>query len=1402
MSTMSISPIAIDLGARFTGVYLAHYHDGHDTLNLNPAAYTVIVPVDGDKITWSQVQRRQRRHQQRCYKRRKLAKRLLELLISEITGQHPKPEILDALHGLLNRRGYNRMETEIDWTSLEEAGPDWHADRFPELFNNEEPLSEQFSRILQNVSLMRKIQSEYSDFWMKKGDLNKDIRKFFGEDDQTIADAHQAMKEAIEKALQSIDMGARHRREYLQNIKKELGKDSRFAFFTKGALDAESLFRLIGNLSNLQLRALRWYFNDKSMADGDYYDDLRLKKTIHRWINRWRPESEDERKRRKELLKSIGKCSSTLDWLMNTSPELTIPPYEDMHNRRPPKDRTLWLNPHALNMLYGDKWRYWAERLGKAPENMAWREGIDEILDLCDRKSRVHTQQFPREDYAATYFLQRLLDRARPFDPYMLRKQAREEVSPAVENGRELLAKDLGRHHVTEFLEFCARYFQETEAARKGLWTPGLLERSDINPPRKKRIMHQLVGQILGLSGMTQEELQDLRENVWIARIGRSSVRAMAKSVEQTRKKYGNFFGVLAERVRAKEAKGEKIGGKDSEKEIQSALLKAEAAANAIANYLGQGDAEKGRYDNPFSIAQLYTILETERHGFSRCSLAAHKENSWRMQMVETEDGKESARCSRLTVDVARPFDGVLRRIIERQAKEIARLKIDHLKEKATSKKHVLVPIIIEENRFAFTQDLHMLKGRKKKAEQMKKILEGQSRLWEAKAERIKKAAKGICAYTGQPLLDSRGELDHILPRSFSFSEHGTVFNSEANLIWVSAQGNRAKKDRRYHLKDLSNTYLAKQFGTSDRETISRQISMVVEKLPKDVPFEALSQKQQKALRHALFMDEREPAFQAAFKRLATHMKSRVNGTQAWLAKNIIKEMKNKLQQEGFENIDFEIIKVPSERVRQMRDLMGHSNPRLRKSEQQGAASHVLDAMCAFAAAAEQSDALRLPEWVSEDMDFLMESFPPWVNINWLERTKPYAPHKAPWSFPIFKTGLYAENFLNIWWSDRGLRIGFDMKNSNEVLGNKTERLIQILAPFMKKQPPSAPPKGQPVCLKIDKIRALSLLQRAARMPLDHESLQAAVLLNHLRYVTQKKEIKAHLLDSNKKLKKEKDITKEKDFIIKVDFRFPQGSKGKKIDFLCQKGTVELPSKKSWLSLYHLLKQKTDDKNKVKADWKEIGEKLFRPGSKRPHKKARREFSLPILATMQGAYRVKRRAPRGELFQMLMIGGYANCGFAVRSGEIDWKKTVPIKILKKSPRVSPAGKLNPADGNRSFVPLDKWLEIKDHGIPGIISLWACPGTKDRMYVKIRQGADTFFEWLEMIPDIPITEVPAEIKPHSKKALKSRLGFVGYPRSNLFMTRIGNEMEYWFIVEFTSSELKDAYKQAWLEKKAG
>lgn len=1234
-STYIISPIAVDLGGKYTGVFLAHHAFDEDPANGTQQGHLLVIPEDQSKITWSQTSRRLARHQARNYKRRKLAKRLLSCVLSATLRRTLAAGERNALNGLLNRRGFNRMDVETDWELLEEASPDWHAEQFDQWFNAEKTLAEQLSGLLQRTDELDNIAGDLGSCSSKR-DVKKAVKAFFGEERPEVVEAHSQILEAMAKARDSLSLGARHRREYLQNIKTELDRDSRLEALRK-QLDSTELLNLVGNISNLQWKPLHWYFDDKKMAGGrDYFDDARLLRVLVRWLENWRPQNEVEKQNRKAHLEALKRMTA-LQWLKETDPATTIPPYEDQNNRRPPKDQTLWLNPDAMTRKYGTNpasglpnWQLWTRNLRKAGRNRGWDDQVADIVGRCERKSRRGRMQENRTDYEDALFLMRLLDRSRAHDPYALRALAKGDVSTGLETCKEHLARDLGAQHLSGFLNLCRDYYAEIQRARSGLWSTdpdNLLEAADLNPPRKSRILHVLVGQILG-EHFSERDLKTFVEQCWLAREGRSTVRSRAETVEKTRKKYGNSFDRLLKRAQYQASTGQKLNKKSDEAAILAAADAADAAEQAcerIARYLDHDDDKKQRYNNCFSIAQLYTLLETDRKGYSRTTLAVHKENSWRMEMIPCADSSETAaRCSRLSADSVRPFDGVLRRIIERQAMEIARLKVDQIKAAMKGRDEPLsIPVLIEDNRFEFTQGLHEVKKNRTKASELTKRIDEETGEWADKFTRIRQDSRGICAYTGDSLDERNGELDHILPQSFSRTRSGTVFNSEANLIWVSRRGNQLKKDKRYRLTDLSPRYLEAHFGTADTERISESIESTLKGLPENKPFDACSEAERKALRHALFLEDNSAAFSLATQRLATRMKSHVNGTQAWFARTLIRMLTARLEQERLTNIDFSVHRIPADQVGLYRQQLAMAAPELKKENIQSAYSHVVDAFSTCVTGLQNHEPAGTSGVLAEDTEWALRALPSSLQIHQLERLKPYSDKKDQSGIRIFKDGIYAEHFLPLWWNAEGVWAGFSVSRKDggeppasvKVEGRNPESLLRVLEPVLEAPLPDKAPEGMPRCFQVDKTKAISVLHSGE---LDGKSAPDDLLaaLHILYYTTQQRKVKQRLLDSGEtKLKKEADVLKEQpDFSVSVKGGWPGRARNKEWKV---EGKLRHPVYRDWKRVLDYARSQVNATGEL-PDWQQLGEQLFRPGSNRAHRKSRREFSLPIVT---GAFR-------------------------------------------------------------------------------------------------------------------------------------------------------------------------------------
>ena len=108
-----ISPIAIDLGAKNTGVYFAHYKAGAK-LSAIQEKEGKVYQLEKDKYTLLMVGRTASRHQRRGFDRRQLVKRLFKLIWEKHFKLPWDKDIQQTVSFLLNRRGFTFLTEQYD----------------------------------------------------------------------------------------------------------------------------------------------------------------------------------------------------------------------------------------------------------------------------------------------------------------------------------------------------------------------------------------------------------------------------------------------------------------------------------------------------------------------------------------------------------------------------------------------------------------------------------------------------------------------------------------------------------------------------------------------------------------------------------------------------------------------------------------------------------------------------------------------------------------------------------------------------------------------------------------------------------------------------------------------------------------------------------------------------------------------------------------------------------------------------------------------------------------------------------------------------------------------------------------------------------------------------------------
>lgn len=729
--SIPVLPISIDLGAVYTGVLSAVYSAG-ESVQESPVKGACFF-VNTKEIQLSQRNRLMKRHQRRVGKRKKQARRLLFLILQEALDIRDIPAREQAfVRGLLKRRGFTYAAEELSEADLSGIEAEILREFFPGF---DECGEDPFAFLLEKAQDRDFLETAYSfiqanaeDF--KKNNVKKRVKASTDlEEPEGLVNQILAIRQFITDSYISMVNGARHRKEYLKNMQNDI--QNRFQELTalhKSDLDADKLYRMIGNIANLQLRVLRKYFNDEKMKEGDIWSPQRLQTVIRKWIRSWHCDSKEDHERKSKLYSSIREASDILHWLQTTDPRLTIPPFEDQNNRRIPGCRSLLLDPDHLDQ--------------KFPEWQKWLSGLLTFLDRWRKdQGELHPGHPAKDDeFQAARTLQRILDWNGAVDPFRIRYQAtgignvrKREVADAA----DCLQQALG-DSAESFLEFARHYYGEVTLARQGILDPSSaqsdssMKECGTKTKKKSGIRHILIGQIMG-THLEVKDLETFLDQHWKRKVeGNQSIASYCKSLEEKRKKEGTVFVQTVRKLQRaeKQATDQKIDIKElvPDKEEQS-LLKALNKVSAFAEHLAESfpgykeslaarlgktaetiEAKEYPFANPFSLAQVYNILEGEKGGYSTTCQSCTAENQWRSTVLSLDGDSQGARASRLPANAGRPFDGMLRRLLERQAREIARWCVNGWPDSLWEEEQLSIPIVIEQNAFDFLEDIGQMK--------------------------------------------------------------------------------------------------------------------------------------------------------------------------------------------------------------------------------------------------------------------------------------------------------------------------------------------------------------------------------------------------------------------------------------------------------------------------------------------------------------------------------------------------------------------------------------------------------------------------------------------------------------------------------------------------------------------
>ena len=1249
---------------------------------------------------------------------------------------------------------------------------------------------EQARIILDNVEdyseRERELKSSLWNFDAEKFDLEK---AEFGQDEPNVKTHLNHLAFAIHKTLGELQSGGRHRSKYFQeigNVFEEVGnvlktnkkhKTSRphgylrhfYEELASGGykgLDVKTLANLIGNISNLELKPLRKYFNDKKHRRGDYWDEERLSEKFENWILReWRVNPQ------KDKLKAPGKdydygelrnlwknrSGTVVDFWLNTDPNWTVPPYQDNNNRRPPRCQSLILSPAFLDENYKE-WETWLRILKGLDSTQDYLEDYENQFseeNLTSGKGRSYFGQPDKGElkkdsgkrsgkHLNARVFQFILDRVKAEDPlnlneiYSHAKKYRQNQSTSEEKkkARKLLEQAIGdsclpselRTKISDkdealfasgtFLHLVCRYYKTRQKARDGrifihpeyLYVKGrgyentgrfdakshLLTYCN-HKPRQKR--YQVLGDLAALLQVSPQDLEQLDivrqqkgDNInekllnWLEAIDTLKTNCTRAAKEQKERRgrlkldVQKVFGLVYYRSQNESPSNGEIRKILKDSKVEDAFKFYSFCKRAVDLCLSltqnfyteekQKQWKQDMYRNPatavYLLAQINNVVFKERSGNSDTCSVCTMDNAQRMQTVKSRKGKRlTSKAQRLPAISTRLIDGAVKRMARIVGGAIADEKWEKIKDELNRGNRVCIPIITESNRFEFEPSLKTLKGRPL-GNKDKKYRETDTLA--DKDRRIEQDSNGICPYTGESI--SQGDKDHIIPRS---SNRGTL-NDEANLIWASEKGNKeVKKDEIFRLRDLNPRYKRKQFGPHINPVSDEKISeWIVEqigdgetdefKFGKYRSFINLSPDEQKAFRHALFLDDDHPLREQVISAIDNRTRTLVNGTQRYFAQTLADNLYKEAKSIGKERqISFDFFGVDAQSntrgdgIRDLRSAYEEIDGEIseyakKKGTQQKAYSHLIDAQLAFVMIAdahrnEGSLGLTVDDSMStwpfnkdtgEVLDNIFDSIkvkPEEMKQCNLARRKPdenFSSHRA-----FTRDTFYADRYLQVLLqkSEDGsivIRVGFDLQNSAVMRTDtkaKSRRLLTNLVellPFCKETQQLA---GREYDDLNDLFTTMEKTEYFARQ----------LRNNHYCYLTVNK-LKLHeywAKSCNTKNGKPFDdkafayqvlrYTTEKMTLEKPEDLSETSKNDKKFTWGIQGQSVTLPVKRQWESCLEAWR-------KSEANGESFEKFLrshFSSSAKHSHQKARKVFSLPVL-TGQGKFMLRRKSWQGD----------------------------------------------------------------------------------------------------------------------------------------------------------------------------
>ena len=867
MTKLSIN---IDMGAKNNGVFVAKIKD--DKI-ISKEAFNV--KIDEKSLNFSKKDRTAIRHAKRNNQREKLAKRLLDEIININNFSFDEKNLL---HGLLKNRGFNYFnidfDLELDLEVVEKLNQIENFE-FKDCANLED-FEREISKKLENFANLQEATMFLNS--------QKELLKSQKQDEKDLKNAKKSLVELFDSVSNEVVKNNKHRKSYFKDIKALLNEPKYQNIISKTKFSADEFYNLICNISNLQLRILRRYFNEKSPNNTEF-DDKKLKDKIQKYLNFTTFKSDDEKSNKKAMLQVLQ--NGSLHFLTTLNPLVSIPPYESLNNK----------NPQICNAL-----------VIKNELSSTLKNTLEKIL-AHDEFSRILINEFGEvlkfdnlNDKEIKTIFQRFLDISKGF-------LSDEKLYPReLDKNAEIFKREIGLSHenFVELKNFATKYYDEIALAKKGLLQGQILEPCGLHTPHKNNLKDEHISALFGQK-FAQNDIKNLENLLKTEKFVNNKNREVLlkgffERLSTTFKAFQNDFY-------------HKLENNDSDADIQYLLNNYKFVIAKITEHNKDfkfGDNKNSDFNK---LLQIANIIFDDAHGFNKTCKIHTIENDIR-------NFGEVAMASRLASNSAKLINGRIEMLLDRITYEIVK-KLD-LNEVSD------IDINVEMNKFDFEKSAKEITSTKQSKSSKKRT-------------QINENKNLICPYSDEQISLQTCEFDHILPRSkelFNSKANLIPVSATANLQKSDKKMFLDDLKPKY-LDSIFKKCNVKNLGEF-KEFIAKTMEKIDEKTYTN--FDNLSSKEQIAFRHALFLENSDKSFQKAEKMLKKDKTKVVtNGTQKRFIALLVQKIKQKNK-----NINFSCDLINSQDTSATRKDFAKINSEIKKQEFQDSHSHCIDAMVVF----------------------------------------------------------------------------------------------------------------------------------------------------------------------------------------------------------------------------------------------------------------------------------------------------------------------------------------------------------------------------------------------------------------------------------------------------------------------